>query len=100
MRKFYTSACLIDTENDFVNGESHGVLKQRILIAEENGESDVQLLNATATYCGERANGYEAGIAGKISFVSSEKVCRNVREIRSARDEERRQSSAVESGDR
>ena len=34
--------------------------KQRILIAEENGESDVQLLNATATYCGERANGYEA----------------------------------------
>ena len=34
--------------------------KERILVAEENGESDVQLLNATASYCGERANGYES----------------------------------------
>ena len=34
--------------------------KQRIVVAEENGESDVQLLNATASYCGERANGFEA----------------------------------------
>ena len=63
--------CFLSTQRSAM-GESWR-LKQRILIAEENGESDVQLLNATATYCGERANGYEARIGGKSQLCIERK---------------------------
>jgi len=49
--------------------------KQKIVEAADAGESDVQLLNASASYCSERANGFEAkGEFSKSALYRAEKL--------------------------